>query len=425
MKAILAIAAFFLLAPIASAAQLITINTNANLSTTAEQFIAFGSPVLATAMGSFLGTMPDSGIVGDMTFMLLTAPGAATSRVATMMYNGATTTQTCTIANSATSCTMTGVNTKYVAGDQIAIALVPVNTPTASRTMLAGMFTPFTNGDIVIGQREQPALNIALDTYAWTSGTLNTPGTVEATSTALMPIAGAFSNLYMSTNGGVGVGVGKGYIFTFKDNFASTSLAASITNNATTANDTSDTASVNQLDQVDLSIHPTLTPTTRSSGGAMVFRATNPAIQTVLLSSSSITADSATADRFLGLSGDGSLISNETNIQVQTPSAYVFTTICASTTAPGGAATRIFALRDNSSTTTVSVTLTGAQTNACTSSSFTAASGDLLSFVDSSAGGAATGNPLISMTGYSVPQTPKAYVQGGALSIKGGSYSLE
>jgi hypothetical protein len=74
--------------------------------------------------------MPTAGTISNFYVRLTGSPGTGNNYIFTVRKNGSSTTVTCTVSDSTTSCTDTGHSVSFVAGDTIDIMSVPNSNPT-------------------------------------------------------------------------------------------------------------------------------------------------------------------------------------------------------------------------------------------------------------------------------------------------------
>jgi len=202
-----------------------------------------------------------AGTISELGAILPTAPGVGKSYTFTLMVNGVASALSFTISGTDVAGSDMVNSVTVTPGDLLGIRSVPSGTPTAHATGLwTAMFEATTSG-------ESPLLG-GLYANAPTSGTnymiLCGTGPLNATEAnvqQVIPTGGTLSHLYVDANGSPGVG--KSYAFTLRKNGIDTALSASIVDNNTSGNDTTDSVSVVAGDLVSMKLVANGTPTAR------------------------------------------------------------------------------------------------------------------------------------------------------------------
>lgn len=395
MKKLLLVAIFFLAAPHTFAAQAIFQGSTGNLSPTAEQYLPISGYNFMNGLDSGAGLISATGTVSTMFVHLATAPGAGTSRVATILKNEASTTVTCTIADALKDCTALNFNIPVIPGDRIVLAMMPVNTPANTTFGTSIVFVPQILGDMVISMRQNNTYSTTLEQFTpIDQSNVVAPSGIEASTTQLIPTAGTIDKLYVTLNNNPAGAAS--YTHSLRDNFASTTLSATIAAAATTGSDTANTVAVALGDLVDFAVVPAGGPTARRSGTGVRFHAVDGVTSSIFMGSSLSGFDVNNANRFVPISGDRTVTATEANAQVPAPMNMTITNIVASSTAAGAGNTRTFTLRVNGISTSLSCTLSGTASTCTGVGNVRVRVGDLLSTLDSSSASAANGSPMVS-----------------------------
>lgn len=236
--------------------------------------------------------MPIDGSVRGLRVVLETAPGVGTSWTYTLYKNSVATSLTVTIADGATSATDSTNVVSFAAGDSLAWAAIPANTPTAPTNLLISCMVSasfkqslFTGGDT--GSVSNSESNYR---SMWTSGAWSNS---EVSNSMLMPTAGTLDRLYIKLNGtpdGAAT-----YAFTVYKNGAPTALTCTVASAATTASDLSNSITFSAGDTISLQCTPSGTPTAR----AVTFSARmQPDANGESIHGSSVTSSSISAVRY-------------------------------------------------------------------------------------------------------------------------------
>lgn len=400
MKYGLLILAFFCFAPSAFASQMLIGGTQAGASATVEQNTMLNSVGNIGSFSIVNGLMPIKGSIGAVLVKLATAPGAGASRTFQLMLNEATSSApSCTISDTDTTCSIANAGLAFVPGDRVVLADTPANSPVTTAVSTSAIIYPNTPGDILVQGRLSGNVDSAAEVFFQIAQTAALSSTlIEASTTQIMPVAGTIDRLY-NTLSSVPSG-GRSYTFSLRVNLASTTLADTIADSNLAANDTTHSVAVAQFDQIGMASVPLGSPTARLPATAFRFRATDPTISSIFIYSSITGFDSASSVRVAPINsertfnvGTGSI----GNTQTAMAAPLTFTTMVASSTAPGGVAKRAFFLQVNGVTTSFGCTLTGTQSTCSYNGSLRVQTGDLVNWVNTPTGSPTPGNPLLSL----------------------------
>lgn len=285
---------------------------------------------------------------------ITTAPGSTKSWAITVLVNGSPSALTCTIANSATSAQDTTHDVSLSAGDRITIEIVPTNAPAnggnaswsleqeaadvfcfnstsggsySNTTTQYGVVTGENSGDSIVGRMESP-----------------------------IPLAGDVKNLYISLN--AAPGAGKSWTFTVMKNGVATTLTCTVSDAATTANDTSHTVAVAEDDRLEIRCVPSGTPT--SMGRLLMGLSYDPTSEGQSFvsgrESTGTTPDNANTHylSFGHTSVTGS--TNENNRYLFFPQLAIVRMLVRTSAAPGSGKSWAFTARHNLSDTAITAT---------------------------------------------------------------------
>ncbi len=154
-----------------------------------------------------------------------TAPGSGTSYVFTTRQNAATSTQTCTIADTNKTCTDTTNPITVAANDLFVLADQPLNTPAALRIGFGYRFVPVTKGDFIfMGGAGTTVMSQTNNSYFPLSGSESTIIAASSTNYVQHPmlIKGISATIQNAA------GVGKSRTFSLVVNNATTTLSCTI-----------------------------------------------------------------------------------------------------------------------------------------------------------------------------------------------------
>jgi hypothetical protein len=404
MKKLLLGVLFFLATP--AFAQPLLGGLAANLSQTAETFGSLfenGAVAAQQNANTSIGTIPAAGTLSGFVFNLNTAPGAGTSRSFTIMLNEASTTLSCTVADTANRCVISG-SLAVVATDRVSWAQNPVSTPALSTLATGAVYTPTTAGDmILIGRPSGQTVTSGQGFTSLANGVFVAQTTaIEASTTQPVSIPGTLDKLYVTT--AASPGAGTSYLWTLMKNAASTTLTTAIADTNTGNNDSTHSVAVVAGDLLDLNETATTTPTTRALSFGFRFRATDPLITGFFMSSSNSTQDSAVSTTYMAPSGDRGMTATENNARAIMPTDAIFTTMtCYTLFPPGGTVSRTFILRKNTRNTPLSCQITGSATSCSVTTQVPVSVTDFVDIADVPDVSAKTSNPKCSLASIEQP----------------------
>jgi hypothetical protein len=312
-------------------------------------------------------------------FEIDTQPGVGKSFAFTIMKNGVATALTVTISGTNTSAIDNTHTVSFAAGDTVALQCVPSTTPAASTNhywTLNAAPTGGNNQPIVVGTTTAPSTSAS--NYANLHGSGSSGAMWSATETDKsfpMPTAGSFTNLYINLQ--TAPASGKSWTYTLMVNGSPSALTATVSNTATTANDTTHTVNVSVGDLVSLQITPSGTPTAAGTHGfGLSFNPTTAGES--IFSFASVNANSVAAVNYeqpLGLGNNG--WSATENIRYIEFGPYHLTKMYASViTAPGIGKSWTFTMRQNGVDTAVTAVISDTATTATGTGNVTYANGD-------------------------------------------------
>lgn len=210
------------------------------------------------------------------------------------------------------------------------------------------------------------------------SGLITPISSALANGEAIMPIAGDLSNLYIAGPAPGTAGSGKSVAVTVMLNGAAqATLEATLTDTATSANDTTGSVAVAQGDKVAIRFTPTGTPTVGATQVGILFTATT-AGESAIFGGSSLT-NNATNYYSFGAYRSGGATESTLSVVIPTPGVLDRLYVNQSATTGGGTA-YIYTVYKNGSATGVTCTVTHPATSASDlSNTITVAKGDTIS----------------------------------------------
>lgn len=239
----------------------------ASVDNTTTEYAQFSGT--AQAWGAVQGAntpMPIDGRVGNLRVVLETAPGSGKSWTYTLYKNSVATALTVTISDAVTSASDTTNTVSFVAGDLLAWAAIPTNTPDVPTNLLISCAVTGSNKQSFFTGGDSGTISNSVDSYhgMWAAGTWSS---TESTYSTLMPTSGTIDRLYVALNNTPGGAAT--YTFTVYKNGSPTAVTCTVTSAATTASDLSNSVTFSAGDTISLGCIPTGTPITRSARFSM------------------------------------------------------------------------------------------------------------------------------------------------------------
>lgn len=177
------------------------------------------------------GTITKLAVVTDV------APGASKSYAVSLRINGTTDVLTATVSGLNTSATATG-SQALALGNDITLKSSPSGTPAAVVMGWCVTFEPTTNGETFVGYGTNVALSTSATRFQQPIGSGVGYSATESTAQVRLPGC-SVKNLYVRLSAAPGVAASR--TITWRDNGASSALAVTIADPATTGSDTSNT----------------------------------------------------------------------------------------------------------------------------------------------------------------------------------------
>jgi hypothetical protein len=213
-------------------------SVSSGISTSATRYMTyqFSSTAISGTQSLHRSMVAVAGTVSSMYLSVLVAPGTGKTWTVTLQKNNTDTAMVCAITGTATTATYTATSISVAVGDVLNFKIVPSGTPSSCIMMnvstvfeTAGISVPIIGGvraSITTGTVYSP---VAFGSYASPAG----PGGLV---NFVCPIAGLIKNQYVGVATAPGAGTSR--TITLYKNGSATSLATTISNTATTGNDT-------------------------------------------------------------------------------------------------------------------------------------------------------------------------------------------
>jgi hypothetical protein len=191
----------------------------------------------ASFISEFLISTP--GTVGDLHVRLSVAPGVGKSRTFTVSKNDGGSTLTCTIADTAKTCTDTSPANAFTVdtGDDIQLAETVSGSVAGTRGNFAVSFTADRAGTIMIGDSVPDNVDLSNNRYWWLSGHQGTYDSAEDHQSwqSNQPVMECY-RVHFEASGPAG-GFGGAYAMTIRENGADSDLTCTMSDPATTCSD--------------------------------------------------------------------------------------------------------------------------------------------------------------------------------------------
>ncbi len=294
--------------------QLFVSGASGALNGASDRYIALGYTLAGVASYFKSMVFSSAGSIKSLKFKVNTAPASGKTWDATIYVNGSSTAATCQATNGTPTCNWTG-SVSISAGDHAAILVHPTGTPTNSIVQVSVGFTPTTANDTILPAAAAPAATFS------TSATNEVPvytgltpaGNTSNKQLAVVPENGNITAMYVASVAPGAGGSGKSYAYTLNKNGSATTLAATISETATSNNDTGHTVSVTTSDYLQAQAVPTSTPTASDAAFGFKYIPTTTAAY-AFMSSVGATANTG-AVRYIGITGATSFTATEADAQ--------------------------------------------------------------------------------------------------------------
>ncbi len=258
--------------------------SRSDLSVSATQYFHLNGDGITTGLGTtesdYTQIIPTAGKIRKLYVSLTAAPGTGKTRTFTLMVNGSPSALTCAVSNSATTANDTAHDVTVAAGDEVSVRSEVSGTPTAATVKLGTVFLADTNGEsVILGCVGSASSGYTVDYYLGLGGA----SADESSETNTMQIGNActLKNLYVKMKGAPGSGASSVYSVRVNQANPANTLSATVTDPATTANDTTHTVTVADGDRVDLFLNNTNTTDRKKVGWGLVCLVPNVVYQTM------------------------------------------------------------------------------------------------------------------------------------------------
>lgn len=325
--------------------------------------------------------MPTGGTIKELCINLSAAPGAGTSYTFTLRKNGIATSLTVTISDTNTQGSDLVNTVSFNAGDEVDIEVVPSGTPTARKATWSIIFSGSTAKESVFlggGQLAQSsAEKFAPHGYGTDEG-----ASTEFGRQLLITTPGTLKSLYIRLS--ASPGAGKSRVFTVYKNGVSAGLTCTISDTATSANDTTNTVSVVAGDVILIENNPSGSPTNAYCQSGLVFEATT---DTEFIIAGSSLGALPTSTEYAQLSaGEINFNATRTSVAQVSRAMTVKSIYVALNTSPGAGNSYVLTLDNGGTPTSLTTTLSDSETADNFSTDITVNALDILSTQVTSSG---------------------------------------
>lgn len=375
--------------------------STSNASGSADSFIPVNYGAQNVAAADKFTVFPLGGNISTMRVKVNgTAPTGAQTWTVTLLKNGSDTASECVINSGSSGTCSISATVSYSAGDYGAVRIRPANTPTSARIQVAFLFQPATPNDTVVS-----AFISGLSTSATQAQVPYTSASVGAVSTRRyppLPDGGTIDKFYVAgidPDNGAGT---QSYAYTLDKNGSSAGSppTCTVSDGATTCNDTSHSQSVAAADDVQVQSVPSNTPIAGISGYGYRFVPTTAGH--FMLGYGTQNVDHATNTFYFPVTGASSGgVATESQAQLRALAMTIKNLYVKLGTAPGAGKSRAFTLRKGGVDTALTCTVSDTATTCnATGASISISDDDLLSVSD-----VPTGSPALSIVSFSMLAT--------------------
>jgi len=333
---------------------------NVSFNQFGTRYIGFEGGTSGVNSNAFAGgALPQSsaGMVSNLTVQLVTPPGAGKSHVITLYRNNVATALTCTISDTSGSCADNTHTVPYLPGDLLAWQQVPAGTPAASNGVINASDTHGIADEVSFGGGGTIVSNTAYNYFPPYGGSAFT---VEASSSAIMPVAGTLTKLYGQL--ALAAGAGTSYNIYVNKNGATTTVTCNVGGASTLqCSDVVHTVSFAAGDTISVHTEPVGSPAARQVFYGFAYKPTTDG-EAPLWVRGAVLTNGTRFNAIVGATQDTTLENlSSTTVGIDYSLKNIYASIDA---APGGVTTRTFALRINGATQALSATITSAATTA-------------------------------------------------------------
>lgn len=336
------------------------------------------------------------------------APGVGSSFTYTILKNGAATPLAVTIADNATFGENTSHAVSFAPGDTVSVQSTPTGTPNAPSNQYWNIQVNGVGSSALLLTGLAAASTSATQYGSMLAGHGAAAGwaTAEADLQVVVPTSGSLSNMYANVS--TAPGSGRSYAFTVMVNGVASSLAATVSNTATTGSDTVNSVAINAGDTLTIRSVPTGSPAGSTPSFGIAFTPNNTGENFMGFGSASVPSATVTNyEQLLGIGNLGWAASESSRYMMPGPCTLRGLHIKL-VTAPGVGASRTFTIRKSTGDTQLAVTISGTSTTGSVAGNVECAQGEyiLLKSSISGAPAAATGGVHAGLLLYNDPKNP-------------------
>jgi hypothetical protein len=401
----------------------ITSNSAARFNSLFSMINASWATTGSTVGGAGREIVTAPGVLQNFT-VRATFPLGAGSYTATVMRNAVATSITCTITSPATTCSDTTNSTRIAVGDELDVRYLGSGSPNLITFTTAIDFVPDVSNETLLAAEFNENQTVFAYSSLYTRAVF-APGEATATQSIMIP-SGVFSNMRAAIN--LAPGAGTSMLFSLRSNQATTSLACTISDTAKTCSDTTHFASTPAGTLLDISVSPT---GAAAASGVMGFgmKFVPTTLGQFFFMGGSGSANQGTATTYLQFSGISPTNGTTTQSDAQmVANAMTITGFSVAQTNVAGVAaiTRTYTLEVNGSATAATCSVAASARSCSWQGSVTVNQGDLLDYIDTVTGGAATNAQVRISTVATRIQPPTQHsLMGGFLKIIGGFIRIQ
>lgn len=345
-------------------------------STSAVRYSTLGSANSMVADDVQQVPMPCPGTFSQLRPWMTTAPGSGKSYEYMLMKNGATTDLASTVADTAQYNDNTANTATVVAGDLMSMRYTPSGTPASSGYQSHTLLFESSDGRYpILGGTNGSNLTNSATRYISLHSAANAGAASTTYGQTQAPHACTIDRLYISL--GAAPGADTSYTFTLQKNGSATDVTVTISDTATTGNDTAHTIDVAEGDLLVMVVTPTGTPTaTTAQWGIGVTPDTDGESWQNYRNTINIAASTT---YIAPVEGAALSLDSSERYTVRTPACTVKRLFPRMRVAPGSGNSIAFTFQKNTSDQTLTATIADTATVASdTAHTFDAAAGDSL-----------------------------------------------
>jgi len=311
------------------------------------------------------GLASSAGTIKNLRVRVNTAPGLAASGKSwtfTVRLNEADSIVTCTISETATSCSDTTNTVAIAAGDRLDMSVNPAATPTTTDGGWSVTFDSTTaNESLITGSLGGDTASNGLTSYLPLGG-VYIDSTTEANRQFVIPAAGTIKKLHMRNSAVPGAGTS--YTYTVRKNGVDQTLTCLVDNaGGATCSDTTNSFTVAAGDKITLKSVPAGTPTAARVRFGVTF-VSDTAGDFIVGGPGAATLDTAsTFYGFMASGGNAWSATESTRYTIGQTTATIKKIYVVLGSTPGAGKSYVFTLRQNAVDSALVVTLSDSETS--------------------------------------------------------------